>query len=381
MQTVETSNAQPATGIRVGVVMPCLNEENNLARTCASLGFGIGKLAAPTEAYLFLIDNGSTDHTMAVAETIREASPEGSVFVAAEPERGYVPPRHHGHSMVKGVAESRGWNDQDIVILQADADTYYADGYIKSMAGAAEAFGAGVLIESRVGYPPDFEAAYAGYIGLCREVDDEFAALFSDNDDMIVDDKVSGYRLSDYFKWGSHRREYTSNGDEIHAETTRLYIRAKAGGARKKMVDSAIAYHSPRKVLLDPLMHLASAGFPRESSWRAKWLHEFASPMDLSEMLTNTAHSVVQKALEVRRQHIIALFGILPLHVDFALRENSRPESTEFSSILKPLLPKRTLSDLLNRPGIFLTDVFDLIDHKGDALLAAVRSLISSAGI
>jgi glycosyltransferase involved in cell wall biosynthesis len=381
MQTADSNKTQSAAGIRVGVVMPCLNEEDNLARTCASLGFGIGKLSAPTGAYLFLIDNGSTDDTRAVAETIRENSPEGSVFIDVEQERGYVPPRHHGHLMVKAIAESRGWNDQDIVILQADADTCYADGYIEFMASAAEAFEAGVLIESKVGYPPDFKAAYPGYIELCRAVDDEFAALFPDNDDIIVDDKVSGYRLLDYFKWGSHQREYTSNGEEIHAETTRLYMRAKVKGGRKEIVDSAIAYHSPRKVVPDPLMHLASAGFPREGSWRTRWLHEYGNPMDLSEMLTNPGHPVVQRALKVRSQHVIALFGILPLHVDWTLRENPRPDSTEFSRILRPLLPKRTLSDLLNRPGIFLTDVFDLIDHKGDDLLDVGRKIMLSADI
>jgi hypothetical protein len=282
--------------------------------------------------------------------------------------------------MVKALAESMGWNDQDVVILQADADTYYADGYIEFMSGAAEAFGAGVLIESKVGYPPDFKATYPGYIELCRAVDDEFAALFS-CDDMIVDDKVSGYRLFDYFKWGSHQREYTSNGEEIHAETTRLYMRAKAKGGGKEIVDSASAYHSPRKVLPDPLMHLASAGFPREGSWRTRWQLEYGNPMDLGEVLTNPGHPIVQRALEVRSQHVIALFGVLPLHVDRALRENPEPESTEFSRVLEPLLPKRTSTDLLHRPGIFLTDVFDLIDHKGDALLESARGLIPRANI
>jgi hypothetical protein len=379
MRNMVSRETRPATRIRVGVVIPCLNEAHNLARTCASLGFGLGRQVAPsTEAYLFLIDNGSTDDTKAVAETVRENSPEGSVLVGTEPERGYVPPRHRGHLMVKALADTMGWNDQDIVILQADADTYYADRYIKYMASAAEALGAGVLIESKVGYPPDFEAIYPGYVELCREVDDEFAALFSDNDDAIVDDKVSGYRLSDYFQWGSHQREYTSDGEEIHAETARLYMRAKVKGGRKEVVDSTIAYHSPRKVLLDPVMHLASAGFPREGSWRAKWQQEYGNPMDLAEMLTHTGHPAVQKALEVRRQHVLGLFGILPLHVDCALNENSRSEATEFSKIVRPLLPKRTLNDLLNRPGIFLKDVFDLIDQNGEALLDAVRRLISS---
>src|SRR5262245_31282857 len=113
--------------IRVVLVIPCLNEEENLANTCASLGFGTGKDVSPLGVVLFLIDNGSSDSTIAIAEQLKLNSRENTVFVGHESERGFVPPRHRGNLMAKELAHSMNWNLEDILILQADADTHYAD--------------------------------------------------------------------------------------------------------------------------------------------------------------------------------------------------------------------------------------------------------------
>ena len=369
-------------GIHVAVVVPCLNEENNLAATCASLGFGTGKDTGPTGALLFLIDNGSSDSTIAVAERIKTASEPGTVFVGHEPERGYVPPRRRGNLMMEELARSSGWRTGDVLILQADADTDYAPGYIASMRAAAELHGPGVMIEACVAYPPAFQAEYPEYIRLCDEVDGEFVRLFARDfsDDDLVDDKVSGYRLSDYLDWGGHHREYTTGGEEIHAETARLYLRARAKGTRGERVADALAFHSPRKVLEDPALHLATAGFPREASWTARWREGYGGPPDLNGLCRQLSHPEVLKAVRAREEHLLALLGVLPVHVDRTLVEVSSVETAEFADIVLPLLPERTRNDLLLRPGIFLTDVFELMEQYGDGLLVEAHRLTLTKG-
>jgi hypothetical protein len=369
--------ARHPEGIRIALVVPCLNEEKNLADTCASLGFGMGKDSTPEHALLFLIDNGSADSTVAVAEQIQSDSRENTVFIGHEAERGFVPPRHRGNLMANALAESMGWSTDDLLVLQADADTYYFKGYIESMRSATWASGLNVMIEACVGYPPEFEAEYPEYIRICNETDHLFERLFARDlsDDDVVDDKVSGYRLSDYFKWGGHRREYTAAGEEVHAETARLYMTARSQGARRARVGAAQALHSPRKVLEDPALHLASAGFPRESSWRDRWRQDYRGPADLRSLSSQPRHPEVLKAVRSREEHLLALLGALPVHVDRTLGEMSTVETTEFADLVLPLLPQRSADDLRSTPGVFLTDVFELMDRHGDALLAEARKL------
>jgi hypothetical protein len=68
----------------------------------------------------------------------------------------------------------------------------------------------------------------------------------------------------------------------------------------------------------------------------------------------------VLKAVCVREEHLLALLGVLPVHVDRAIVELSSVETAEFADVVLPLLPRRTRDDLLSRPGVFLTDVFEL---------------------
>jgi glycosyltransferase involved in cell wall biosynthesis len=52
------------------VVMPCLNEQDGLAASCRSLGFGSAQLP-PERCLLVLVDNGSTDSTLDICEGLR----------------------------------------------------------------------------------------------------------------------------------------------------------------------------------------------------------------------------------------------------------------------------------------------------------------------
>ena len=376
-----TDRNQPVDEIRVAIVMPCLNEEENLTKTCASLGFGIGKELSPPGAVLILVDNGSTDSTVSVAEQVRGHSRAESVIIGHETERGFVPPRHRGVLMANALARSINWSPDSVLLLQADADTIYADGYVASMRLAAARFGPDVMIEAHVGYPPDFKAQYPEYIRMCEEIDNEFVDLFPRDltDDEVVDDKVSGYWLGDYLKWGGHRREYTQAGEEIHAETTRLYMRAKALGARRERVDNALGFHSPRRILEDPAMVLAAAGFPREASWKERWHQAYHGPSDLRALCSQPLHPEVLRVIETRELHLLALLSLLPLHVDRALGRGVSIAAVDFADLVLSWLPRRAVTDLLSRPGVFLTDVFELIERNGDALLNEARRVTPQA--
>jgi len=367
--------APPEDRLHVAIVIPCLNEEQTLADTCASLGFGLGNSSYSTGNLLFLVDNGSTDSTVDVAHRIKSASKDDSVFIGHAPQRGFVPARHFGNQMVEEVVRSMNWDLQDVLILQVDADTHYTPGYVTSMQCAAEKCGPGVMIEACVTYPPTFKSEYSDYIQICDDIDSEFLHLFPRDitDDDLVDDKVSGYRLSDYFDWGGHRREYTTSGEEIHSETARLYMRARATDARRERVESAQAFHSPRRILEDPALHLAAAGFPREGTWNAQWRQMYTGPMNLRDLCSQPQHPEVLKAIRMREQHILALLGVLPMHVDRALNVVSSVATNDFAHVVLAWLPERVKNDLIDHPGVFLTDVFELIHKRGDALIAEAR--------
>src|SRR4051812_31254080 len=104
---------ESTTDIHVAIVLPYLNEQENLASTCRSLGFGTGVDSTPRGVTLFLIDNGSTDDSAGIAEGVKNASLEGSVIIGHESERGYVPPRHCGNMMAQTLRQAMSLSSQD----------------------------------------------------------------------------------------------------------------------------------------------------------------------------------------------------------------------------------------------------------------------------
>ena len=371
---------QPVDGMPVILVMPCLDEVENLRATCASLGFGTGPNLSPPGTQLIIVDNGSSDSTLDMAEQIKRESKVNAVLVEQEPERGFVPPRNHGNLTARAMADSSGWDPEQVLILQVDADLNYATGYVAEMRAAMKICGPNVMIEACLSYPQAFQDEYPEYMNICNSTDAEFTKLFPldfSHDELVVD-AVSGYRLSDYFRWGGHQREFNA-GDEIHAETSRLFMRARVQGAQRFRVDSGQAFHSPRKVLREPALHLATAGFPREASWNRDWQNSYHGPRSLSDLCAQTNHPEVLKAIRIREEHLLALFGVLPLHVDRALAQLAEggPETKELAFHILPLLPVRTMKDLTLRPGILIADVFELISNHGAKLLNEARKVIA----
>jgi glycosyltransferase involved in cell wall biosynthesis len=355
---------------RAIIVLPFLNEQESLSNSCHSLGFGLDTNPIPRNATLFMIDNGSSDGSLQIAKSISDASPEGSVIIGHEAERGYVPPRHRGNLLAQEYTESNGWRESDTLILQVDADTVYCEGYVEAMRSAAQTAGDNILFQAAAQYPPEFKTTFPEYIQICEKIDNQLEELFAaEATDVIVDDKLSGYWLEDYFKWGGHQREYTLEGDEIHSETARLYIKARAYGSIKSRVEGAQAFPSMRKTIEEPALHFAAAGFPRETSWNEKWRTQYHGPTTIHGLCENLSHPEVQRAVDVRRQHIIAMFGIIPLHISKALDKNLNFNDNALYEKILSMLPKRTINDVKNNPGIFFTDVFHLSDSQGSKLL------------
>lgn len=355
------------------IVLPFLNEQESLSSTCHSLGFGLDTNSIARNATLFMIDNGSSDDSLKIAESIRESSYEGSVIIGHESERGYVPPRHRGNLLAREYAKSKGWSEGDVLILQADADTVYAADYVELMRSAAQSSGDNILFQAAAQYPPEFKSIFPEYIQICEKIDNQLEELFAaESIDVIVDDKLSGYWLEDYFKWGSHQREYTLEGDEIHSETARLYIKARAYGSIKAQVEGAQAFPSMRKTIEEPALHFAAAGFPREINWNEKWRSDYHGPTTINDFCEHLSHPEVQRAVAVRKQHIIAMFGILPLHISKALGESLNSNDFELYGNILSKLPKRAIKNVKNNPGIFFTDVFHLSDSQGSKLMESL---------
>ena len=347
------------------IVMPCLNEERVLLDTCRSLGFGAGVPDAD-DVSLVLVDNASTDNTARVMEQVRDASRPGTVFLEREEERGYVPPRHKGVTKAKEVAVASGLRDDQVLIVQADADTFYAPDYAKVMREAAEGVDAGVLLEGAMLPTDEFVLAHSGFVALSDEVDRAVERSFaSDEDDVIVGDSVSAYLLSDYARWGGHVREYNHADDEMFAETSRLYIKGKLLGARREKIHAATAYPSRRKVFEDPGLYFATAGFPREMAWRARWRRAMPELKTMADFEHNDARTILGTEIEIRRLHLAFLFCVLPRVVAIAEgRTSSGVSETPIGAFVRSRLGSFGAEQVRANTGAVFGACLDLIEGE-----------------
>jgi glycosyltransferase involved in cell wall biosynthesis len=341
------------------VVMPCLNEVDHVTEAIASLLRVPDATGADTQ--LVVVDNGSTDGTLPLLHRLRERHPR-NLHIAHEDVRGYVPPRHRGVTAAAEIAAAGAHAAEDTLILQADADTIYREGYVAAMVAAARDR-PGTFLEGATRRPPAFEADHPEFVEAERAVDAAIEHLEAPDElDVVVDDKVCGYRLSDYMRWGGLFEETTASGDQIHAETTRLFIRARlAHGAQKVRVNPAGASPSRRRFLEQPRLQFATLGFPRERTW-SETRPELRDRAAIDAFAREVLRGGERDAVWLRSAHLIALFRFLPAMVS---RAEAGGGATSSSSGVAHVVP-RSRGELATRPGLALCDAFGLISERPD---------------
>ena len=344
------------------IVIPCFNERAMIARTVASLGFGPQR--QPQDAFLVLVDNGSKDGTLGVLNEIQRQVGSRAVVVAEEAERGYVPPRAKGIEIADHIAYARNIPPDQLLILQADADTIYSEGYVAAFQAAAEQQTRSAMFEGTTRPPHQFLRGHPGFQRLADEVDAELAPLLVDETlDVIVDDKVTGYTLSSYRQWGGHTRDFMSTGSEIHAETSRLFIRALTSGAIHVRVSDAEATPSRRKILRNPIRHFATGGFPRNETWWRGWSRSYQGPRDLSAFEDTRVRGILEQAIATRKAHMLGLFSLLPLLLAKATVRAAHADSDYLHPLVRQKLDFLNASFTANDSSSIFEFVLSAVDE------------------
>lgn len=344
------------------VVMPCLNEQDNLAAACGSLGFG-GAQPVPERCLLILVDNGSTDATLNICERL-QSDIGGVVKIVQEPIRGHVPARHCGNVAAAHLAGKLGISASEFIIVQVDADAQYSPGYVDRMREAVSPVPAGGSIGQAITlFPLDVRASYPCVTAAVDLIDEAVESRFgSSRYDVVVDDKACVYRLGDYERWGGHRREYFRDGYELLAETTRLAIAGLTYGAKRIDVAEASVIHSQRRLLRDAAQELPAAGFPYSGRRIFPGIPS-VTLSDLERSVVSGNRELLDAISAVRASHLVALTVLLPAHMARILT-GEVPADSGLRSALE-FLPPRSVEQAAATPGLLVNDVLDLALAKG----------------
>lgn len=344
-------------------VMPCLNEADVVRDAIGSLLQPIGEDGC--ETIVIVVDNGSSDGTLDVLADISRSHP-GRLRIEAEGERGYVPPRRRGVAVAAQLASEMGVAERDVLVLQADADTVYRSGYATAMSRAASQ-AEGVILEGSIRRPPAFELEHPLYVEAERTVDAAIEPLeAADEDDVVVDDKVCAYRLSDYMAWGGLFEEWSDAGDAIHAETTRMFVRARLRhGVSKVRVNPAGAFPSRRRVFENARYHFATLGFPRERTWGDR-LKRGWSPLGVDAFARAVLDGGEEMAVRLRACHLLALFRFLPAVILDATATDAPLLNEPDVAAALTVIPRRGATILAEQPALAILDVLGLIDTRPD---------------
>ena len=358
--------------MHVVVVVPCLNEEGSVCEASRSLGFGAPQ--TPRNVTLVLVDNGSTDNTADEMANVAAACRPDSVVLVREPERGYVLARNRGAIEARRLARRLGLREEEVLLVQADADTKYSPGYVEALAEAALSAGSGALIEgvSEAPEPPD---GCEAYYRLEREIDAATEPAFGDMaEDVVVDDKVAAFWLSDYFGWGGHRREYGHDGYEVLAETTRLCIRAKLRNGFRVRAERAVAVTSQRRTFQNPALAFATAGYPRDAGWVSGFRACRASGLGMASFSKAANAPLLRELSQMRTHHLLGMFSLLPTWFS-ALSGRPVAGRPGMDAVYTALLRDAPVRELVaDQPG-------QLIQWALDRPTRDLSDLLSSAGV
>lgn len=294
--------------------MPCLNEENALAATCKSLGFGIG-VSRDVEGVLIIVDNGSADRTLQIAQGIQRNSPANSVLLVSEPEKGFVPARMRGANEVVKQAKLLGLQLSRTILLQVDADAQYSPDYVSGFVAEASRLGEGHLFEAESVLPECLTPSEHDLMRLLHETDSKYLDsldLKVATADCVVDDKMVGFILSDWVAFGGIVRDWVNGKEMVYCGTSRFWLRLLAKGFTRVLVENSRCAHSVRKMSEGADIFAATGGWPRGSNWKHRWRQRFPEPLSASDFIAAQGTLVYEATLECRQAHLEAMFRCTP---------------------------------------------------------------------
>ncbi len=144
----------------------------------------------------------------------------------------------------------------------------------------------------------------------------------------------------------------------------------------KKRVHDAVAEHSVRKILYNPALQIATAGYTREKSWIRRWNASYTDPNTVSTIIEQVSHPEVQRVLYMRSLHVLGLFCLLPAHINNAIGYKSQTTESRLVEEILLLLPVRKRPDVLYRPGKLVHDILNLIDTSGEHILGIADGIL-----
>lgn len=349
----------------VFVVIPFFNEAETLLGTCRSLGFATDRPIGGATS-LILVNNNSSDGSDHIATQLKERFKNQPIYVFSQHVQGIVSTRIAGNRYVREICSEMKIPEPLTLIIQADADTIYSPNYINAMRAEADHKGPNTLIEAETRYPETFNFENSDFLKACLKIDQNCEKYFSNShNDLIVDDKAVGYRLEDYYKWGGHQVVFNHSGDELLAETTRLFMKAKTIGATRVKTTSAFTFHSVRKIRSEPTLIFATAGYPREASW----VREFYKKNGTSLFDPDSKNSIA----DLRSLHLLGLFTILPSH--FLKASGLQTEKNPVVTLAIRYLPERRIHEIWDKKiHLLIEDVFGLIEDKKEELLKLIHN-------
>ena len=295
------------------LIMPCLNEEKTLRETCESLGFGSSYRNQRKNHHLVVVDNGSNDRTVEVAEKIRDLSIAGTVHIVSENILGFVPARSAGVKYVQKYSMELRCPQSECLILQVDADAEYSRDYPSCFEETASIYGLGNLFEAESIIPTKARDAEITLLHNLGNFDERFFERIYTKEDFVVDDKIVGYFLQDWNSTGGLKREYLDDREYIFCGTSRMWIRMRSQGFRRQMVAGATCAHSLRKLKEGAAIYSASAGWPRGSIWKERWRALVGQIITVEELIAPNVHSLWNRVLTERERHLQAMFFHLPM--------------------------------------------------------------------
>ncbi|QFU93401.1 glycosyltransferase [Amycolatopsis sp. YIM 10] len=122
---------------RISVVLPVFNEAANLPTVLDSLYHQQGIDRSAYE--VVLVDNNSTDDTVAIARRFAEAHPDLALHVVPEPEQGVACARRTGMDFASARSKNRGTGaDERFLLVSADADCRVDPDWLAELLAAME---------------------------------------------------------------------------------------------------------------------------------------------------------------------------------------------------------------------------------------------------